>query len=80
MDISIEITRYITDILGIEAKFLIASSLPNLSEEPTERLVDICKALSIDTYLSGRDGAKYMDMEKFEREKIKVIFQDFHQV
>lgn len=41
----------------------------------TDRLVDICKNLKATTYLAGRGGKKYMDIEKFEAAGIKVEFQ-----
>ena len=48
-----------------------------LREEPTERLIDICKTLGGEKYLAGRDGSKYMNLEKFDEEGIDIIFQDF---
>jgi hypothetical protein len=44
----------------------------------TERLIDICKQLEGDVYLSGKDGAKYMETKLFENEGIQIIFQDYH--
>ncbi len=48
-----------------------------LREEPTDRLIDICKALGADAYLAGQGGANYMDVQRFEQNGIKVIVQDF---
>ena len=28
-------------------------------------------------YLSGKDGAKYLDLTKFEEKKIDIIFQEY---
>ena len=33
--------------------------------DPTERLVALCRAVGADTYLAGRDGARYMDVTRF---------------
>jgi hypothetical protein len=41
----------------------------------TDRLVEICKSLNATTYLAGRGGTKYMDMNKFEEAGIKVEIQ-----
>ncbi|MGR3293236.1 MAG: WbqC family protein, partial [Candidatus Scalindua sp.] len=57
-------------------KLVMASDL-KLREEPTERLIDICKTLGGKKYLAGRDGSKYMNLEKFDEEGIDIIFQDF---
>jgi hypothetical protein len=50
----------------------------NLSQDPTGRLVDICKHLNADTYLSGAGGKDYLDLPQFERAGIQVEFQHFH--
>lgn len=76
VDINIHIIRYLVEALGIETEVFLASEL-SPSEDPTGRLIDICKSLGADTYLSGVDGVKYMDMERFEREGIRVVVQDF---
>lgn len=55
----------------------VLSSDFKLSEEPTDRLIDICKALGADTYLAGKGGADYMDLERFEKNKLKVMIQEF---
>lgn len=88
-DINIEVTKQLAKFLGIKKRFLIASEqiplLPPLlkgeeggfSDDPTERLIDICRLIGADTYLAGKDGAKYMDVEKFTKSGIKLTFQDF---
>ena len=63
--------------LGLGRKSAIRSSQLQLREDPTDRLIDICKALKADTYLSGQDGIKYMDLERFQENGIEVIIQDF---
>ena len=46
-------------------------------EEPTDRLIKLCNLTEADIYLAGKDGAKYMDVEKFTKSGIKLTFQDF---
>ncbi len=77
VDINVHIIRYLNKALGINKEIVLASRLV-LREEPTERLVDICRYVKADTYLSGRDGAKYMNLDTFSRANIRVAFQDFH--
>lgn len=77
VDINVHIIRYLNKALGINKEIVLASRLV-LREEPTERLVDICKYVKADTYLSGKDGAKYMNLDTFSRTNIQVAFQDFH--
>ncbi len=42
----------------------------------TDRLVDICKNNGATKYYSGPSGKKYLELEKFEKENIEVIFQN----
>lgn len=76
VELNIALINGLCNLLGIEVKTRIASEL-SLREDPTDRLIDICTALGADTYLSGADGAKYMEMDKFENMGVKVIFQNF---
>ena len=59
-----------------EKKTTISSELM-LREDPTDRLIDICKALGADTYLAGQGGANYMDATRFAENGLKVIMQEF---
>ncbi|MFQ6083739.1 MAG: WbqC family protein [Candidatus Aminicenantia bacterium] len=77
VDINIHIVRYLVKALGIFNKKFIRASKYKLKEGSTARLIDICKQVGGDVYLSGKDGAKYLDLAKFEKEDIKVIFQDY---
>ena len=71
--------EWLKEHLGIETPLYWASEM-DLSEEPTQRLVDICWTLGADTYLAGRDGREYMEMDKFARAGIEVIFQEYKPV
>ena len=76
-EINIDAVKIICELLQIKnTSFVIASDVSN-SEDPTGRLVGICKAVGGDTYLSGKDGAGYMDLAKFRENNVSVIFQDF---
>jgi len=78
-DINIEVVKQLAEFLGIKKSFLVASEFASelSEEEPTERLIKLCKLTGADTYLAGKDGAKYMDVEKFTKSGIKLTFQDF---
>ena len=76
-DINIHVTKYLAKALGLtDRKFVLSSELES-REGSTERLVDICRHLGADVYLSGRDGASYLQMELFEKAGIQVVFQDY---
>ena len=76
-DINTHFIEYLVKSLGITTKLMRSSQL--LTEgQKTERLVEICKKLGADTYLSGQGAREYLDLSQFEEEGIKVLFQDFN--
>ena len=76
-ELNIYLLERLREALNIDSQPTVVSSDLDLSEEPTDRLIDICQAVGADTYLSGPDGAKYMDLERFEQNGIEVIIQEF---
>lgn len=76
-DLNIHLIERLKDALQLQEKNTIISSQLELRQEPTERLIDICKALGADTYLAGQGAADYMDLTRFEKNGLKVIMQDF---
>lgn len=77
-DLNMHLVQYLTKALCISNTKFIMSSEHESREEPTGRLVDLCKQAEGDIYLSGRDGAKYLNLDAFESEGIQVIFQDYN--
>ncbi len=75
--LNIEIIKYISRLIGIDTTFYISSELGNFPEDADERLISIIKSLGGDTYLAGSGGKNYMDISKYERQGINVIFQEF---
>ncbi len=75
--INIHVIKYCVEALGLSDKKLVLASDLESREGSSERLIDICKQLGGDVYLSGKDGAKYMDLDIFKEEGIEVIFQDY---
>ncbi|MFH1569499.1 MAG: WbqC family protein [Gemmatimonadota bacterium] len=63
--------------LGIGTPLLWASELEGIGDDPTGRLVDLCRAVGAETYLSGADGASYMQLEQFAAAGIEVVFQAY---
>ena len=54
-----------------------SSQWQGLSADPTGRLIDICKTLDADTYLSGAGGKGYLDTAQFASADVTLTFQDF---
>lgn len=73
--LNIEIIRLMLKYLGFQRRIILASELQSKEKNGTELLIDICKGLDADTYLSGEGGYNYLDLKRFEEERIKVIFR-----
>ncbi|MDA0333992.1 MAG: WbqC family protein [bacterium] len=63
--------------LDIDTERCWASQLPVTEQEPTRRLVEICRHLGASAYLSGSEGRNYLDVEQFSAAGIEVIFQNY---
>ncbi len=68
--------EWLRGAFGIATPMRWASEL-DAEDEPTQRLIDLCRAVGADVYLAGADGRNYMDVERFARARIKVIFQEY---
>lgn len=76
-DFNIVIIRKIIEILGIKIDVMLASELGETNLNATDELLWYCKKVKATTYLSGAFGKDYLDISEFEKEGIKVLFQDF---
>ncbi|HEU5194687.1 MAG TPA: WbqC family protein [Methylomirabilota bacterium] len=75
--LAVATAEWLARAVGIATPAHLASTLGVDAAEPTERLIALCRALRADTYLAGRDGARYMDRQAFARAGITVLFQDY---
>lgn len=70
------IIRYLGQQFWIRTQIIRASEL-QAGGVKTELLLNICKELGATVYLSGIDGAKYLEEAAFTREGIHVAYQHF---
>lgn len=78
-DLNVEILKYILNALELKTKLYLSSELfEDIGHGGTEVNLKLCKKLNADEYFSGQSGKSYLDLSKFEKENIKVKFQDFH--
>jgi hypothetical protein len=75
-DLNVYVTNHILGSLGIIKPVYFESKL-NVNTNSTQRIIDICKALKADTYLSGMGGKNYLAEEAFGANGIKLVYQDF---
>jgi hypothetical protein len=75
-DLSIEIIAYLIKELGIHVQIAKGSEI-DACGKAADHVVNICKKLNADTYISGLHGKDYLDESLFLKENIKLSYQDF---
>jgi len=76
-DLNIALVECLKKAFRLDRLPAVKSSALRLRQDPTDRLIDICRQLKADTYLSGPDGVIYMDLERFKQNGIQIIVQEF---
>ena len=76
-EINFKTLIYTLGLLDINTKLFISSEMNITETDPNLRLIEICRKVSADTYLAGKGGRKYMDLDAFENADIKVSWQHF---
>jgi hypothetical protein len=76
VDLDIQATLSICELLKINTRFLRASEL-GVYGRKTEYIVNICEAVGADTYLSGPSAQIYMDEAMLEKKGIRLVYQDY---
>jgi len=75
-DLTIEMNTAICQMLKIKTK-LIKSSKLKVIGKGNVKLINLCKKVKANTYLSGQGAKIYMDDAMFQRYNIKVKYQQF---
>ena len=78
-DLNFETIKQVLIWLNIKTKIVIESEL-DVSGQHTERLVNVCKKLGADTYISGIGGKKYLVEKLFEKNKIILKYQNYNPI
>ncbi|HZS94972.1 MAG TPA: WbqC family protein [Chloroflexota bacterium] len=76
VDLNLEIVRWLMRAFGITTPIRLASEW-NLREEPTDRLIDICRAVGAKYYLCGTGADAYLDRARFEASGVELEMQRF---
>ena len=75
--LNIHVVKRLVEILGIETPIHVASETGAFPEDPDERLIAIARHFGADTYLAGSGGHYYMDLEKYSKNRLRVVFQEY---
>lgn len=69
--------RWIAERLGIRTPVRLASELGVTTDDPSGRLVDLCRAVGGTTYLAGGDATSYLDVHPFAGAALTVRRQRY---
>ncbi|MBU4305376.1 MAG: WbqC family protein [Candidatus Omnitrophica bacterium] len=76
IDLNIHIINYILRELDITTPVYRESDI-GTSKKSTERIIELCRKLKADTYLSGIGGRDYLDEDAFKDAGIVLKYQQF---
>jgi len=77
VDLNTEIIKFIMNELEIKSKIVFSSEL-EISKKGSDRVLDICKAVGADHYITGTFWAESnLRVEEFKKSNIYVEFQKF---
>jgi hypothetical protein len=65
------------DLLKLKTNFIRSSQLPKIESTSTQALIDLCKLVNADVYISGGEGKSYIDMNLWDSGELKIIFQKY---
>ena len=75
VDVNVAVIRMLGAMLGCDAPLLLASEMDEASDEPTERLIQLCQQVDGDAYLSGAEGRNYLQQHDFDVAGVDLWFQ-----
>lgn len=75
-ELNIHIIKYILGYLNIQTPLYYESRI-GTRQEATDRIIELCRKLEADTYLSGAGGKEYLEEEKFALSGIRLEYQHF---
>ncbi len=77
VDLNTEIIKFIMNELEIKSKIVFSSEL-EISKKGSDRVIDICKAVGADHYITGTFWAESnLRVEEFKKSNIDIEFQKF---
>ncbi len=75
-DMNIAVNTWIAKEFGFKAEFSRSSEMP-IDTENEERVIEICKMLGGDEYISGNGARAYQKQEHFDEAGVKLTYTDY---
>ncbi len=76
VEFNLSIILFLMDKFNIEKDYCLASSL-DTKYSGSNLILEICRKVNADKYLSGRDGRNYLNENDFTADGIELVYQDF---
>ncbi len=73
--VNLKLIKFINKALEIDTQIIDSRTIDKKTENPTERLVEICHELGATRYISGPRGQNYMETELFAG--IEILWMDY---
>lgn len=78
VDLNLALIACLREALGIETPCLRASEILETNATGSDLILEICRALDSEIYISGPDGRNYLDREKFHHRGVEINYHDYH--
>jgi hypothetical protein len=72
-----QINKQLFELLSINTKVIYSSSMPEITSKKDELILDLCKSVGANKYISGPLGRDYIDVSKFRSNNIELLFHDY---
>ena len=77
-DFCINSIKMLSNYIGIHPLFCISSDLNiPLTNDPSQRLIDICNHFRATEYITGHGAKNYIDYEIFEKENVAIKYMEY---
>lgn len=78
IDLNLDLLFFFFDAFGIKKKTVKSSELDyDRGAGGSDICLQICQAVETDVYLAGKSGKDYLELDKFKKAGVEVIFHDF---
>lgn len=77
LDLNLELIAFFRKHLALTKPMTKSSDLGNIEQKKGSLILELCKRLGANTYLSGSGGRDYLDLSEWKEAGIEVIFQQF---
>jgi hypothetical protein len=76
-DYNVEFIQTALNILGIQHVKILRTQQMNLQESKTGSVIEICKLVGGDKYISGIRGTRYLDEKSLDENGIKLLYNHY---